>query len=132
MVALQSRLREQRAAPVLWNIDASLRAIQAVSAISRAGRNGRVAMRRAAKVDSTHRAIAERFIAHGWSAVSTAALGKGFPDLLVARSDGFTAVVEAKTGKEDLNALQVAWRRKWLGKYYTVRTVEEVDAICQQ
>jgi hypothetical protein len=79
---------------------------------------------RAAKVDSTHREIvnalrAARVCVHG-----TAAVGRGFPDA-VASLDGFTALVECKTGNGKLNAAQQRFHDEWQGAVIVARSGEE-------
>jgi len=62
-------------------------------------------VRRAAKIDHTQPAIRACFEAHGWLVRSTAALGFGFPDLVVYKN-GETWFVECKTGHGRLRAAQ--------------------------
>jgi hypothetical protein len=54
-------------------------------------------MRRAAKVDGNHETTVHHLRSVGWGVFSTAALGRDFPDLVVAR-DGWTALLEIKCG----------------------------------
>ncbi len=58
---------------------------------------------RAKKIDANHNDVADYLRAVGWSVFSTAALGSGFPDLLVGRP-GFAAVVEVKDGAKPPSA----------------------------
>ena len=75
-------------------------------------------MRRAAKVDSTHGPIVEAFRKGGWSVLSLAPMGRGCPDLLVARESAggkYAAVyleaqrlhlIEVKSERGKLRTLQ--------------------------
>jgi Holliday junction resolvase len=77
-------------------------------------------MRRAARVDRNHGAVAKVFSAHGMSVISLAAHGSGCPDLLVGAA-GETYLVEVKDGRQPpsrrtLTPDQVAWHASWLGR----------------
>jgi Holliday junction resolvase len=85
-------------------------------------------MRHAAKVDENHAAIVRRFRELGYSVLSLAALGKGAPDLLVARG-GVNTLVEVKRPKKQPNALQQRWHSLWAAPVRVVRTVEEVEGL---
>lgn len=83
-------------------------------------------MRRAAKVDRNHKEIVAAFRACGCSVVSLAALGRGVPDLLVARGR-WMALVEVKAPGGRLTPDQEAFMAVWRGpKVQIVRTVDDV------
>lgn len=79
---------------------------------------------RAAKVDDTHREIAGALVSAGCSVFGTQALGRGIPDLVVGR-EGFTALVECKTGNRKLNELQRKFHDEWQGVVIVARSGEE-------
>lgn len=88
-------------------------------------------MRRAAKVDLSHKAIVEHLRNLGWSVWSTASLGGDFPDLVVARH-GYTALVECKSGSEGgaemkLSEGQREFRDKWQGAVVVAATPEQAE-----
>ena len=85
-------------------------------------------MRRAAKVDGNHAEIVEHFRARGCSVVSLAALGRGVPDLLVAKQ-GVTWLVEVKQPKKKQNLLQESWIDKWHGCWAVVRDEAGVENL---
>jgi hypothetical protein len=72
-------------------------------------------MRRAAKVDAPHPEIVKALRKVGFQVRSTAQLGDGFPDLVISRSGGWTALVEVKSPGEKLNAAQVKFHATWPG-----------------
>ena len=83
-------------------------------------------MRRDAKVDTTHGPIRDHLRAAGWAVRTTARVGDGFPDLIVARR-GFTALVECKTGKCGLTEGQGEFARSWPGVYVKANSPEEAE-----
>lgn len=83
-------------------------------------------MRRAAKVDTTHRPIRDHLRAVGWSVVSLARLGDDVPDLLVARR-GVTALIECKTGSRKLTAGQSEFHRSWPGIVIKATSGEDAE-----
>ena len=91
-------------------------------------------MRRAAKVDTAHPECVKYLVAAGYSVISLAAVGKGCPDLLVARN-GRAMLMEVKSPKRekahpDVLARQALWRARWRGpEVPTVRSgVEALEA----
>lgn len=79
-----------------------------------------------ARVDQNQAEIVAAFRGYGWRVHSTAALGKGFPDLLVQKHE--TLLVEVKQGKGTLTADQEAFLRQgW--RVEIVRTVEDVARL---
>lgn len=56
-------------------------------------------MRQRARVDDNHPAIVDALEALGWLVWSTAALGNGFPDLVVAKA-GRLLLLEVKDGSK--------------------------------
>ena len=81
-------------------------------------------MRRAAKVDDTHRSISDSLRATGVRIRNATSIGAGFPDLVCAYG-GFTALVECKTGKRGLRESQVEFIKNWPGVVIVARTGEE-------
>lgn len=85
-------------------------------------------MRRAAKVDDNHAAIRDALRAAGAWVRSTAALGNGFPDLLVFFRSRFTLLEVKRLGPPSKARLTPA-EEKFLadcpGPLYVVRTPEE-------
>lgn len=81
---------------------------------------------RRARVDQNQAEIVAAFRACGWRVHSTAALGKGFPDLLVQKHE--TLLVEVKQGKGTLTADQEAFLRQgW--RVEIVRTIKDVARL---
>jgi Holliday junction resolvase len=85
-------------------------------------------MRRAAKVDGNHALIVEHFRARGCSVLSLAAMGKGVPDLLVAKQ-GVTWLVEVKQPKGKQNLQQEEWVEKWAGCWAVVKDEAGVENL---
>ena len=90
-------------------------------------------MRRAAKIDANQPAIVERLRHHGYSVWPTHALGKGFPDLVVAKS-GLTWLLEVKDGDKPPSARKLTddereFHIKWQGVVLTV--ISPNDALSQ-
>lgn len=86
-------------------------------------------MRRNAKIDANHNDVADYLRANRWSVFSTAALGRGFPDLVVG-VPGFAALVEIKDGRlppsaRDLTADERKFAERWTGPYVLGLTPEQ-------
>jgi len=79
---------------------------------------------RAAKVDSTHREIVRALVSAGCSVHGTASVANGFPDA-VCSHEGFTALIECKTGSGKLNAAQQRFHDSWQGAVIVARSGEE-------
>lgn len=93
-------------------------------------------MRRAAKVDANHRSIVERLEQLGMAVWSSAAQGKGFPDLVVGWR-GINGLFEVKNPKmfpsdRKLRPEQIKFFETWKGQVAKVETVEEIEAIMQR
>lgn len=69
-------------------------------------------MRRAAKIDATQIAIVKALRKAGCQVESLAAVGRGVPDLLVARAMKIW-LVECKTGNAGLTPAQRKWHVLW-------------------
>lgn len=82
---------------------------------------------RAKKVDGNHGRIREHLRAIGWSVFDTSAVGRGFPDLVVARRGGFTALVEVKQPGKKLNAGQQLFSRGWDGVVIKATSPEDAE-----
>jgi hypothetical protein len=78
-------------------------------------------------VDLTHVPGIEHLRKVGWSAWSTASLGHDFPDTIAAKN-GFTALVEWKSGKKTLTDGQRAFRDNWDGVVIVANSPEEAEA----
>ncbi len=86
-------------------------------------------MRRAAKIDGNHDAIASCFRAAGFSVQSLATVGEGCPDLLIGIG-GTNALVEVKDGslppsKRKFTAPQKKWHKNWRGRAHVVESVDQ-------
>ena len=85
-------------------------------------------MRRAAKVDLGQAEIVSALRKCGISVHSTAALGKGFPDLIAADSKQVW-LIEVKGPKGKLTDDQVAFIATWRGPVHVVRSVDDALRI---
>lgn len=86
-------------------------------------------MRRAAKVDDNHGLVVRALRAAGWQVESLAPLGRGIPDLLVAKA-GLNMLLEVKDGRKPPSArvLTLAESRffgRWPGAKAIVESPEE-------
>jgi hypothetical protein len=81
-------------------------------------------MRRAAKVDANQDQIVSALRAAGASVQSLAAIGKGCPDLMVARA-GSVWLMEVKHGKGKPNDLQTKWHIAWNAPVHVVYGPED-------
>lgn len=85
-------------------------------------------MRIAARVDKNHGEVVKSFRDLGCSVLSLAQLGKGVPDLVVSKN-GRTCMVEVKSGRNDLNDDQRAFKEGWQGMYALVRDEAGVRTV---
>jgi Holliday junction resolvase len=90
-------------------------------------------MRTAARTDNNHKQIVSALREIGCSVLSLAALGKGVPDLLVARN-GRSWLIEIKDGskspsKRKLNQDQINFKATWRGQWAVAETVQEAIEI---
>lgn len=86
-------------------------------------------MRLKARIDANHAAVVNALRKAGCSVQSLAALGKGVPDLLVARC-GNNVLLEVKDGvkppsQRKLTDDEREWHVKWNAPVYTVNSIEE-------
>jgi len=82
---------------------------------------------RTSRVDANQAEVVEALRKVGWSVALTHEVGKGFPDLVVAK-DGYTLLVEVKNGEAGkLTRQQVEFMSNWTGDVVVVRSAE--DAI---
>ena len=93
-------------------------------------------MRRAAKVDSNHLAVASTLRAIGATVVSLASQGSGVPDLLVGYG-GVTTLLEVKSPgqskrKGTTAERQALWRARWRGGAVAVVESPEEAVACVQ
>lgn len=82
-------------------------------------------MRRAAKIDNNQTEIVDELRAAGYSVQSLAAIGKGCPDLAVAKL-GITILVEVKDVNGKLNEQQKAFFQSWKGICIVARSAQDV------
>ena len=79
------------------------------------------------KPDANHAEVVKAYEDMFCTVVDTHALGKGFPDLLVAFA-GYCCPVEIKTEEGELNAAQRTFLRDWPGPMRIIRSREEAIA----
>lgn len=79
-------------------------------------------------MDGNHAMIAQAFRALGCSVESLAQVGKGVPDLLVARR-GITWLIEVKQPKGKETPDQTEWAARWTGCRAIARSVDDVANI---
>lgn len=85
------------------------------------------------KVDLNHREIVQIFRSLGYSVLDLHILGKGAPDLLVAKF-GVNTLIEVKDGKLPASKRQLTddeewfWK-EWLGRLILIQSVEDVIAF---
>lgn len=82
------------------------------------------------KVDSNHAEIVKTFRALSYSVQSTATIGKGFPDLIVAKA-GTNVLIEIKDGKKSPSARKFtpdeeAFWRTWNGRIILIESIDDV------
>jgi hypothetical protein len=83
-------------------------------------------VRRAAKVDGNQAAIVSALEAIGASVQSLAPIGKGCPDLLIARGNSMWLLeVKNPKGKDAVNEAQSKWHIAWRAPVHVVRSVDE-------
>lgn len=90
-------------------------------------------MRRKAKVDANHAGVVAALRSIGCSVQSLAAIGKGCPDLLVARG-GLMWLMEVKDGDKAASRIQLTpdqkeWMDKWRGNVYIVTSAEHAMQV---
>lgn len=93
-------------------------------------------VRRAARTDANHAEIVAAFRKLGCSVLSLAAMGKGCPDLLVAKH-GQSLLVEVKDGAKPPSARtltpdQEAFRRGWKGGIVVAIGLDDVPEIVRE
>lgn len=87
-------------------------------------------MRFAHRKDENHNEVADHLRGLGFSVEDTHMIGDGFPDILVARDEWFTALVEIKDGekipsKQKLTPDEVEFHRKWKGRIITANSPQD-------
>lgn len=78
--------------------------------------------------DAAEPEVIEALEDHGFSVLKIAV--KDGPDLVIAR-DGFTALVEVKTGKAKLKPGQVTFAQRWGATVYVLRSRHDVERMVQ-
>lgn len=81
-------------------------------------------MRRAAKVDANQDQIVSALRAAGASVQSLAPIGRGCPDLLVAKA-GEMYLLEVKHGTGVPNELQMRWHAAWEAPVFVVYSPDD-------
>ena len=76
------------------------------------------------KVDTVQAPIVEALRKVGCSVQSLCIVGKGCPDLLVARA-GKVYLMEVKTGNAKLTPDELMWHTTWRSTVWIVRSVQE-------
>jgi hypothetical protein len=96
-------------------------------------------MRRAARVDDNHAAIAAALRQTGCTVLSLAPIGQGCPDLLVGRGGvwGMNLLLEIKDGdkspsRRELTPDQETFLQSWNGPIAVVMSLEEALAAVQR
>lgn len=87
-------------------------------------------MRRAAKADRNQPEIVATFRRCGFAVAHTHAVGRGFPDLVVARH-GWTALIEIKDGNKPPSARKLTpeeaeFHAHWPGEIHVINSPDEV------
>jgi hypothetical protein len=90
-------------------------------------------MRRAANLDSNHRAIVLALRSIGATVQSLASMGGGVPDLLVGYR-GLNVLLEVKDSEKPPSARSLTldethWQETWGGQVKTVSTCEEAQRV---
>lgn len=89
--------------------------------------------RRAARVDANQPQIVDRLRALGCSVASTAALGQGFPDIVVGyRGSNYLFEIKdpaKKPSERRLTPAESLFHRSWGGQVDTIHTWEDVCEI---
>jgi len=83
---------------------------------------------RGRRTDANQSEIVAALRQAGCAVVDASRLGKGFPDLIVSRAGlkpGQAFLLEVKTEKGKLNALQRKWHSEWKGQVAVVRCVDD-------
>jgi Holliday junction resolvase len=79
------------------------------------------------KIDGNQHEIVKFLRACGYSVVSCANMGAGFPDL-IAGKHGVNYLIEVKNGRGKLTKQQVVWHDDWRGQVVVIRNLEELQA----
>ncbi len=90
-------------------------------------------MRKFARLDDNHEAIVSALRAACCTVQSLATIGKGCPDLLVARN-GRMWLMEVKDGakfacQQRLTPDEITWHARWKAPVNVVKTVQEALAV---
>jgi Holliday junction resolvase len=77
------------------------------------------------KVDGNQNEIVNILRACGYSVVSCASMGNGFPDLIAGKA-GCNYLIEVKARRGKLTKQQVVWHDDWRGQVVVIRDVDEL------
>jgi Holliday junction resolvase len=82
-------------------------------------------MKKYGKVDNNQNEIVSTLRTCGYSVVSCASMGNGFPDLIAGKA-GRNYLIEVKSGRGKLTRQQVVWHDEWQGQVIVIRDVDEL------
>jgi len=97
-------------------------------------------MRRAARKDANHNAIAAELVARGYSVADTSQIGNGFPDIVVGGVNCWGEAVnwlfEIKDPDKPLSARKLTDKEadfltNWRGLYAVILTADEAIALLE-
>jgi len=77
------------------------------------------------RTDNNHSDISSAFRKLGYSVFNMSAVGKGFPDIIIAKHNR-NYLIEIKTNKGKLTPAQVEFKERWLSPVYIVRSAKDV------
>lgn len=91
-------------------------------------------MRRAAKKDRNHEAIARHLVSLGYRVAETYQLGNGFPDLVVGGVDRRTGLrrvwlVEVKMPGEGLTTHEARFHQAWQGDVHIIESIAAAEQL---
>ena len=87
-------------------------------------------MRRAAKKDINHNAVADHLMSLGWSVLDLSRAGNGIPDMAIGRlgQRGQACLVEVKRDdKQELTEREQWIKDRWEGPYLIVTGPEDAE-----
>jgi Holliday junction resolvase len=83
------------------------------------------------KTDINHVQISDAFRKLGYSVFDTSAVGRGFPDIIIAKNNN-NYMIEIKSDKGKLNPKQIEFQNKWYAVIYIVHNTYEVIKVHNQ
>lgn len=85
---------------------------------------------RVSRVDINQKEVVNALKNDGWSVALAHPMGRGFPDLVVAK-DGHTFLVEVKDGSGRLTPQQQTFHSAWRGTIIVARSGEDAIHLCR-